>query len=100
MKTILTACLIVALPGMAIAGSDGSCTCRFKGGEVVEGETACIPTPNGMALALCARVLNNTSWKMLNQPCPQASVIPQQLRSLPDDESLEKPAGLAVTDRG
>lgn len=99
MKTILTACLIVVLPGMAFGGPDGSCTCRFKGGEVVEGEIACIPTPNGMTLALCDRVLNNTSWKMLNQPCPQASANPQQLQNLPHSDSIDTPANVTLADR-
>ena len=50
------------------------CTCRFRGGETVEGQTACISTSSGSTLARCEKFLNNTSWKMLNQPCPTASL--------------------------
>lgn len=52
----------------ALAGPD--CTCRHSGGEVEEGQTACIKSPTGMKMARCERVLNNTSWKMLDAPCP------------------------------
>lgn len=52
----------------AIAGPE--CTCRHSGGEVAEGQTACIKSPTGMKMARCERVLNNTSWKMLDTPCP------------------------------
>jgi hypothetical protein len=46
------------------------CTCRHSGGEVAEGQTACIKSPTGMKMARCETVLNNTSWKMLDAPCP------------------------------
>ncbi|MBZ8132570.1 hypothetical protein [Afifella sp. IM 167] len=56
----------------AHAGSD--CTCRAKGGVTArEGDTICIATPNGQQMARCEKVLNNTSWKFLNTPCPSAS---------------------------
>lgn len=58
------------LPDQAFAGPN--CTCRHSGGDVQEGDTACIKTPKGMGLARCERVLNNTSWKMLDSPCPFA----------------------------
>lgn len=62
-----------SLAPVAASASDG-CTCRFSGGEVYEGETACIRTTGGATLARCEKFLNNTSWKMLNQPCPTASL--------------------------
>jgi len=56
--------------GQAFAGA--KCKCRFNGGYIEEGQTACIKTPTGMSLARCEKVLNNTSWKTLNKPCPFA----------------------------
>ncbi|MCB1384907.1 MAG: hypothetical protein KDJ80_03110 [Nitratireductor sp.] len=56
------------LPPQAFAGPN--CTCRHSGGDVEEGQTACIKGPKGMTMARCERVLNNTSWKMLDAPCP------------------------------
>ncbi len=59
---------LVAMP--AIAGEN--CTCRYKDAEVEEGKTACIRTNKGLRMARCERVLNNTSWKFLELPCPYA----------------------------
>lgn len=58
----------LVLPTHAVAGAN--CTCRHSGGDVNEGQTACIKTHKGMMLAKCERVANNTSWKMLEEPCP------------------------------
>lgn len=52
----------------AAAGENG-CTCKFVGGDVKQGDTACISTAQGKSLARCEMVLNNTSWTILNQPC-------------------------------
>lgn len=77
-NVILAAAL--ALPGIsafyssAFAGPE--CTCRHAGGDVPEGQTACINSPNGMKMARCEKVLNNTSWKMLDAPCPYSEVKP------------------------
>ncbi len=58
--------LLATVP--AAAGENG-CTCKFVGGDVKQGETACISTAQGKSLARCEMVLNNTSWTVLNQPC-------------------------------
>lgn len=71
---VVAAMILAMAPLTAAAGEN--CTCRYSGGEVAEGMTACIKTPNGMALARCERVLNNTSWKMLDQACPFAESSP------------------------
>lgn len=78
--------ILISLSVPAFAGPNGNCTCRHAGGDVIEGQTACIKTPKGMMLAVCDRVLNNTSWKMLGQPCPSASII----TPVPDDKPLDK----------
>ncbi len=68
----LQAAFIAALmaPTLAFAGSD--CTCRYDGGEIAEGQFACLKTPGGMVMARCERFLNNTSWRITNNPCPTA----------------------------
>jgi len=58
----------------AFAGED--CTCSHKGAKTPEGQKACIKTSNGMQMAQCSRVLNNTSWKFLGTPCPTAQIDP------------------------
>ncbi|MCG6857772.1 MAG: hypothetical protein LJE67_06865 [Salaquimonas sp.] len=82
---IMTSAILA--PAVAMAGGDG-CTCRYNAGEVFEGQTACIRTSSGSMLARCEKVLNNTSWKMLNQPCPTA---------LLDDSPIGSHANPAVT---
>jgi hypothetical protein len=67
-STILGILMLATTP--ALAGPD--CTCRYQGGDIAEGGTACIRAPQGMTLARCEKVLNNTSWKFLNVPCPSA----------------------------
>jgi len=71
LKQILFAVSFIGVTFVAspsFAGPD--CSCRHKGGDTPEGQTACIRTNQGMKLARCERVLNNTSWKMLEQSCP------------------------------
>ena len=72
--TLFIAALLTVASGAANAGPNGDCTCRYQGGDVLEGQTACIKTSKGMMLARCDRVLNNTSWKFLDQPCPSAEL--------------------------
>lgn len=74
-KQISIACLLLGsffIATTAYAGPD--CTCRHKDGEAKEGQTVCIKTHNGMTLARCERVLNNTSWKMLEDSCPFSQI--------------------------
>lgn len=66
LSTFLGVVIVLGLPGTASA----TCTCIYTGGTVKEGETACIWTPKGNALARCEKVLNNTSWKLLGKACP------------------------------
>ncbi len=51
------------------AAAAHTCTCKYKGGDAKQGETACIKTTTGNTLARCEMVLNNSSWTVLNQPC-------------------------------
>jgi hypothetical protein len=78
-------CLLEAAP--AAAGEHG-CSCKYAGGDVMLGETACIKTSNGKSLARCEMVLNNTSWKLLDQPCE----VEQSLKVSPMPKRYEKPA--------
>jgi len=77
----------VAIVSGALAGSQAlageECTCRHKDGETALGQIACIRSPGGMTMARCDRVLNNTSWTFLNQPCPTANLsLPTDMRPL------------------
>ena len=76
--TILAAFLLgpFAAPARAI-----DCTCRFGGQNFELGATACLKGPNGPRLARCEMVLNNTSWRLLQEGC--------LLGKLPSDSAVE-----------
>ncbi|MEX3009216.1 hypothetical protein [Hoeflea sp. TYP-13] len=57
----------------AIAGETENCNCVANGQRVALGKLFCIKTASGKQfLARCERVLNNTSWKRLQDGCPSA----------------------------
>ncbi|MEL7542466.1 MAG: hypothetical protein AAGJ70_01695 [Pseudomonadota bacterium] len=56
--------------GGSIDGSGGrDCTCRYRGADVLIGQSICMKTPSGMRQARCARYLNNTSWDITDDAC-------------------------------
>jgi len=57
---------------------DVPCTCRYKGEDYGIGDSICLGSGSGTRVATCSMVLNNTSWKMSNAPCPQALQIPPE----------------------
>ncbi len=59
---------MVGTVSAALAGP--KCTCRFQGNNYQIGEVACIMGN----LQHCEMQLNNTSWKVLTEGCPQASL--------------------------
>ena len=72
MKRLIMATLLIMLSAAitALAGSAGDCSCRAKDVVAYEGQVVCLSTPNGKRLAVCEKVLNNTSWKFLSEECP------------------------------
>ena len=67
-RTTIIALAMVGTVSAALAGP--KCTCRFQGHNYQIGEVACILGN----LQQCEMQLNNTSWKMLSEGCPQASL--------------------------
>lgn len=69
--------------GNSLSGSQGRiqvpCTCRYRGNDYQQGETACIRG----RLARCDMVLNNTSWAMTEEICPAISQAPSGLSTFP-----------------
>jgi hypothetical protein len=53
-----------------------NCTCRYRGTDYHLGEAVCLNGPSGPRMATCGMVLNNTSWRMSETPCPSASLTP------------------------
>jgi hypothetical protein len=73
-RALIAVCALGFAAAADAAGPNGECTCSYQGGDVIEGQTACIRTAKGPTLARCEKVLNNTSWKLLDQPCPAAQL--------------------------
>lgn len=71
-RFIALALATAVLFGPQFAAAD--CACRHRDGKTPEGDTACIRTPQGPQLAVCEKVLNNTSWRFTGRPCPAASL--------------------------
>ncbi len=84
--------LISALLFLATA-AQADCTCTFKGGDVIEGQTACIDSAKGKSKALCSKVQNVTSWVILDEPCDSRDVseidVPRLLVSVAPSASHE-----------
>lgn len=79
---------IAAGPASAI-----DCTCRFRGANYNLGDLVCLKTANGLELAQCQMVLNNTSWKFLSEQCPVGELRKSILDGIGQDPAFgpEKP---------
>lgn len=65
--------IILTIPsGLALAQNRTDCTCRYQGLDFRLGEEVCLNGPNGPTMARCEMLLNNTSWKFTDSPCPHA----------------------------
>lgn len=72
-------CLALLLCAVSMAPTaQADCKCLYAGGEVKQGETACIKTVAGPRLARCEMVLNNSSWTVLDKACniEQSLILP------------------------
>jgi hypothetical protein len=61
------------LAGVAVAHTTYPCPCRYIGGVAPQGAVICLDVNGKRSLARCEMVLNNSSWRFLDQPCPIAS---------------------------
>ena len=52
--------------------SHTECYCRAQGRTFTVGDQACLRTPGGPRIAECGMVLNNTSWRFTERPCPES----------------------------
>jgi hypothetical protein len=73
------------------APASADCTCRGPGFIAHHGETVCLKTAMGLRLARCEMSLNNASWTILPDPCPEASRSVE--RKLAADMSFAPAAG-------
>ena len=80
--------LLTGAVSLVAEAQAGTCSCRANGRDYEQGQTACI---RGQ-LALCGMQLNNSSWKISAEPCPEASLrlkpVPQSKLPLLPRSSL------------
>ncbi len=75
MKKLSAIFLVAVLSAPAFAGppiGSGACQCRAQNKTFNQGETVCLKMPQGMQLVQCIRDLNVTSWKKIQDGCPNA----------------------------
>ncbi len=65
----MIAVALLCMPVLPLSAGE-NCTCRYEDADIAEGSTICMRSPGGSRMAKCVRVLNNTSWKFLEEPCP------------------------------
>jgi hypothetical protein len=79
MKRLLTvplmAAAFAALPSMSALAD---CTCRAQGRMFEQGQAVCLATPNGLRVATCGMVLNNSAWEFTQTPCVTSQRLPQR----------------------
>ena len=82
--TLAPPCAVLVACTAFAGNASADCTCRAGGENYELGQTVCLSTPQGFRLAVCAMVLNNTSWKISSDACVSAGTVKHQpvLRSL------------------
>ena len=80
LNLFLAAFLIISLviSQQVLAQTKVPCTCRYQGEDFVLGEEVCMDRTSGSTMARCEMVLNNTSWKFTEAPCPVTNVLPSE----------------------
>ena len=59
-------------PMQAQGHDPAECFCRANGTTFAVGESTCLRTSEGPRIAECGMVLNNTSWRFTQRPCPES----------------------------
>jgi hypothetical protein len=79
---MLTAMTLLGAIVTATTDAQADCRCRGSDGTFFElGELACIRTAKGPQLARCEMALNNSSWTVVREDCPEANATPVPRRS-------------------
>lgn len=74
-RTIPLLSIALAAPLVAVAAAQADCLCVANGVRFTEGQFTCLKLPTGARLARCEKVLNNTSWTILESGCLQVSQL-------------------------
>jgi hypothetical protein len=72
MQRVILTILMTAVSVLPALGDSDECRCRGSDGRIFyEGELACIRTAKGPKLARCEMALNNTTWTIVGDDCPE-----------------------------
>jgi hypothetical protein len=74
MKAAMVICLLLAA-SLWTNAARADCQCRANGRIFHHGEITCLRMPNGPQLARCGMAQNNSSWIKLQDGCPTASLM-------------------------
>lgn len=67
-----------AFAAVAVLPAAADCTCRAQGRNFQLGQAVCLATPNGLRVATCGMVLNNSAWEFSQTPCTLSQRLPQR----------------------
>ena len=83
--SLIAAALAVLTSTSALA----DCTCRAQGRNFEQGQAVCLVTPNGLRVATCGMVLNNSAWEFSQTPCVTSQRFPRR-PAVPHDHDKTK----------
>lgn len=86
MKTIALGMIVTGMFAWASGPAFADCECLANGKIFHHGEVACLSLPSGSFLARCDMELNNSSWKKMQDGCPEAAATPVAPLSHPDPQ--------------
>ena len=73
MQRVIVTVLMTTVGALPALGDSDECRCRGSDGQIFyEGDLACIRTAKGPKLARCEMALNNTTWTIVRDDCPEA----------------------------
>lgn len=91
---------IVVFATFAATPARTDCKCLANGRIFHHGEIACLQLPSGPELARCGMVLNNSSWKKIQDGCPEATVALVSLLDRLSSRELKDPAAAPAGKQG
>ncbi|MES1155263.1 MAG: hypothetical protein ABUL48_02420, partial [Pseudorhodoplanes sp.] len=78
-----------ALAAFLSAPAQAECTCRAQGRLFEQGQAVCLSTPNGLRIATCGMVLNNSAWEFSQTPCVSSQRLPQRRPAVAHDHQAQ-----------
>ena len=78
LRRLLVPIVAAAIAVLSSAPAQADCTCRAQGRVFEQGQAVCLSTPDGLRIATCGMVLNNSAWEFSQAPCVSSQRLPQR----------------------